>query len=59
MQAIVRISQARPRAHRREFFRQHIRQLGAVGGELLALASLTAALTALTAGMTLLAGLLG
>ena len=53
MQATVRIRQARPRAHRRESFCQRARQLGAVAGELLALASLG---LALAAGLMLLTG---
>jgi hypothetical protein len=56
MQIALRVRQARLRAHRGEFFRQHARHLGAVAGELLALASLT---VALAAGLAVLAGLLG
>lgn len=54
MQVVVRISQARPRGYRLDTFRLHARQLVAVAGELLALASLT---VALAAGMMMLAGL--
>lgn len=53
MQAALGIRQARPRIHRREFLRHLTRQLMAVSGELLALASLT---VALAAGLTVLAG---
>lgn len=56
MQVALGIRQARPRARRRESFRQHARQLGAVAGELLALASLT---VALAAGLMILTGFLG
>lgn len=56
MQATLRIRQARSRAHPRESLRHHARQLGAVAGELLALASLA---VALTAGLMLLTGLVG
>lgn len=56
MQATLRICQARTRAHRRESLRQHIRQMGALAGELLALASLT---VALAAGFLVLTGLPG
>lgn len=56
MQAIVRFRQARPKGHLRESFRQHTQQVGAVAGELLALASLG---LALAAGLMLLTGLLG
>ncbi len=56
MQATFRIRQARPRAHRRESLRQRLRQMGAVAGELLALASLT---VALAAGLLVLTGMPG
>lgn len=56
MQATLANRQARPRFHRRESLRQCRRQLIAVSGELLALASLT---VALAAGLTVLAGVLG
>lgn len=56
MQIALRIRQARPRAYRRESFRQHARQLGMVAGELVALASLAAALAA---GLLVLTGLPG
>ncbi|HSH26879.1 MAG TPA: hypothetical protein VK972_03780 [Wenzhouxiangella sp.] len=56
MQVALRVQQARPRVHRRESFRQHVRQLGMVAGELVALASLA---VALAAGLTVLTGLLG
>ncbi|MDZ7789443.1 MAG: hypothetical protein U5L08_02940 [Xanthomonadales bacterium] len=56
MQAAIRIRQARPRVRRRESLRQRIRQMGAVAGELLALASLT---MALTTGFLVLTGLPG
>lgn len=52
MQATLRIRQAR----RRQSLRQRIRQMGAVAGELLALASLA---VALTAGFLVLTGLPG
>ncbi|WP_376696566.1 hypothetical protein [Wenzhouxiangella sp. EGI_FJ10305] len=55
MQATLPNRQARPRFNRRESLRQCTRQLIAVSGELLALASLT---VALAAGLTVLAGVL-
>lgn len=56
MQLALRPSQARPRAHRLASLRQHAQQLGAVAGELLALASLG---LALAAGLVVLTGFLG
>lgn len=56
MQATLANRQARPRNHRWELLRQCARQMMAVSGELLALASLAAALAA---GLTVLAGVLG
>jgi len=54
MQATLRIRQARPRVHLRESLIQRIRQVGALAGELLALASLT---VSLGAGLLVLTGL--
>lgn len=56
MQATIANRQARPRIHFRTTLRQCTRQLMAISGELLALASLT---VALAAGLTVLAGVLG
>lgn len=56
MQAAIRFNQARSRTRRRDFFRHQARQLGALAGELLALASLA---LALTTGMMLVSGLVG
>lgn len=56
MQATIANRQARPRIHFRKSLRQYTRQLMAISGELLALASLT---VAMAAGIMILAGLVG
>lgn len=56
MQTTLAIRQARPRAHPRKSICHGVRQLGAIAGELLALASLAAAMGT---ALLLLTGLIG